>query len=311
MMVLKLKKFNELAFYYNTLLTDAASLANQRKLLLYCVLVCLIASLYLTKVSLYGTSAIALILQIITMFMDQKIKAKRSLAVEIQKHSMLMDFFGAKAANQPEIERLKIKAGLSIYNQAKVKRELFEKEKNEKPIKEEGKSSNLKENQKYDDKPNKKLLSKIHENSYWNNNLYNFSYQASINLVAIVIFLIFIVLVTVIPNIKLDTDYTIIRLIFTVMSFGIIYEFIEATLKYQNSSKVMKDLDQKISSVSEINEQEILSIFSTYLLIISTTPHIPKAIYIKYQDLLNAGWASRLKVINESSTLSVNDYEGV
>lgn len=96
MMVLKLKKFNELAFYYNTLLTDAASLANQRKLLLYCVLVCLIASLYLTKVSLYGTSAIALILQIITMFMDQKIKAKRSLAVEIQKHSMLMDFLGPK-----------------------------------------------------------------------------------------------------------------------------------------------------------------------------------------------------------------------
>lgn len=272
----------EIDLYYSVLFSHSEKIENRRKILLFVVLVCLSASLYATKEYLYALTASALILQIISMFMDLSSKKARALANDFQKISMLVKVFGDEYVDKQEVSVLKISAGSGVNKV--VSQKLTDSE----YVTSASYSTQESE-------PTKKLLSMIQENSYWNDNLYQFSYKHAKSKIIFFISIVCIAAIAMIPSFKLDQDYTVLRLVFTVMSFGIIYEFIEAMLKYKNSSIKMKEIDQKISRLrlSSIDTQELLNIFSNYHHVKSITPSIPKSIYKAHNKMLNNAWEER------------------
>lgn len=270
----------ELEYYYSALFEQAEKHEKWRRVILIIVLALLSASLYASGKLLYTLAACAVIIQLVSLFFDLESKKYRNLANDFQKYSMLLGVFG-EDVDTHELSSLKIKAGNSVDKLVRAKMDTNT---------EESSASYT----TIETDPQKRLVAMIQENSYWNNNLYNFSYKSYRSKIIFVTGLVVIAALTLIPNLKLDQDFTVLRLLFTVMSFSIIYEFIEAMLKYKNSSDEMAVIDQKISRLDSIESQELLNIFSKYHLIKANTPSISKAVYEKNMEMLNQSWRTRV-----------------
>lgn len=265
--------------YYIKLFQKSQRYEKIKNRIMISVLVLLSISLYASGVSLYTLTVVAIVFQSVALYLNFKSKKLRALGGQFQKLSMLSTVFN----NEPdkgELSELKIKAGLDTYNK------IFDDLINTKESESLSYTSKSK-------KPESKLLEMIQENCHWNNNLYRFSYKDHLKKVAATLTVLVIGVLISIPQIKLDDDFTLIRLLLTVISFSIVYDFFESMLKYRESSQEMKELDCKIERSSDINLPEILNIFSQYILIKETTPSIPKRIYENNKNLINATWNIR------------------
>lgn len=275
------KKLKELDYFCATLFSKAENMDKSRKKVMLIVLACLSASLFASKEALYWLSAIALIFHIVSLYIDFSIKRTRALGSEFKKISMLSQTFDQKQIDSQEVSRLKIEAGTKVNADVRQK---FDNN-----VADASSSYRNEETE-----PSQKLLKMIQENAYWNAHLYNFAHKKAKTKVIVSSVIISLLAIVLIPNIKLDQDYTVIRLIFTVMSFGIVYEVIETMFKFKNSSKQMNELDHKISRLNNLDEHELLNIFSSYHFVISTTDPIPKSIYTSHKDMLNSTWQERI-----------------
>lgn len=271
----------ELDYFCSILHTKAESIDYYRKRVMLIVLACLSTSLYFSKEILYWLSAIALLFHIGSLFMDWTIKKTRALASEIQKISMLSKTFGQDNIDFHEVTRLKVEAGTGVN--AKVQTRIDNNEPDESTTYTNDETEH-----------NQKLLRMIQENAFWNGHLYYFAYKDAKRKIIFMVAVISILALVLIPNVKLDQDYTLIRLVFTVLSFGVVYEFVETMFKFQTSSKQMTELDHKISRLNTIEEQELLNIFSSYHNVISTTSPIPSNVYASNKNMLNATWRERI-----------------
>lgn len=269
----------ELDHYYFALFESAEKYEKWRRIVLLVVLILLSVSLYVTGKLLYALAACAVIIQTCSLFLDLESKKCRGLANDFHKYSMLVQVFNG-VVDTHELARLKVKAGNRINRLFRNKVDDFV------AVDSGSYTTNEKD-------PAKRLIAMIQENSYWNNNLYKFSYKSYMTKIAFVTGLVAIAALTLIPSLALDQDFTVLRLLFTVMSFSVIYEFIETTLRYKSSSEEMGVIDHKISRLDSFDSQELLDIFSKYHLIKSNTPPISKAIYEKNKEMLNHSWNTR------------------
>lgn len=273
------KIMKELEYYYSALFKKAESYEKWRRIFLCIVLVFLSASLYASGKLLYSMAACAVVIQTFSLFLDLESKKNRSLANDFQKYSMLLGVFG-EDADEHEISNLKIRAGNSID-------ELIRKKLDENADEQSATYTTAETD------PKKRLIAMIQENSFWNHNLYRFSYKSYMTKIFFAIGLVVIAVLALIPSLKLDQDFTVLRLLFTVMSFSIIYEFIESTHKYKTASNDMADIDHKISRLDSIESQELLNIFSKYQLVKANTPPISGSVYDKNEKMLNQSWLTR------------------
>lgn len=272
----------ELEIYYSALFFRAEKKDKYRKRILLAVLALLIASFYFSQKTLFILSATAFILQIISMFINASSKSDRSLANRFQKIFMLTKAFGIDLADKNEISTLKINAG------NKMDKEVTEK------LKSKNNESNI-TNPIHHDKV-MALLLMVQENSFWNDNLYKLSYRKSKAVIILSVLLIITAAIFMMIILKPDPNYTLLRLTFAILSFGIVGEFVDTMLKYKNSSERMKELDNRISGIRTPNIEMALDIFSSYHLIKSITPSIPKRIYSQHNQMLNNAWESRKKI---------------
>lgn len=254
---------------------------KHRKWVMFIVLVCLSGSLYTSKEDLYWLSAVALFFHILSLYIDLSIKRTRALGSEFKKISMLSQTFDQEQIDSQEVSRLKVEAGIKIN--ADVRKKIDNNEVD---------ASSSYSNEETE--PSQQLLKMIQENAYWNAHLYNFAHKKTKTKVIVSSVIISLLAIVLIPSIKLDQDYTVIRLVFTVMSFGIVYEVIETMFKFKKSSKQMNELDHKISRLNNLDKHELLNIFSSYHFVISTTDPIPNSIYTSNKDMLNSTWQERI-----------------
>lgn len=140
------------------------------------------------------------------------------------------------------------------------------------------------------------LKNKIHVNSYFNHHLYKHTYDRNIKIAALFIVITLIPILFFIPYIKIDPELSFPRLIFTLLSFSLIYEFLEATLKYKETSRVMKSIDSSLSSEKKQSTYFITDLFSRYNEAKLITPNIPDSVYKKYKSRLNEGWNGRRNI---------------
>jgi len=269
----------ELEYYYSELFKKAEQFEKWRKNLLIIVLFLLSGSLYASGLFLYMLATSAMIIQTFSLFLGMESNKLKGIANDFQKYSMLIRVFEHDVDVQ-EIASLKIKAGNAINKIVRNKKNTNLVDRSSSYTTEES-------------EPINKLLEMIQENSYWNNNLYAFSYKAHRTKIFYIVGMVLVSVLVLIPSLKLDSDFTVLRLLFTVISFGIVYEFIETMVKYKTSSREMEEIDQKISRLDSIKLQELLNIFSKYHLVKVNTPSIPKKIYDKNSEMLNQAWAAR------------------
>jgi len=269
----------ELEYYYSELFKKAEQFEKWRKNFLIVVLCLLSGSLYASGLLLYIFATSAMIIQTFSLFLGIESNKFKGIANDFQKYSMLIGVFEHDVDVQ-EIASLKVKAGNTINKIVRNKKNTDLVDRSTSYTTEES-------------EPINKLLEMIQENSYWNNNLYEFSYKAHRTKIFYIVGMVLISVLVLLPSLKLDSDFTILRLLFTVISFGIVYEFIEAMMKYKMSSREMEEIDQKISRLDSIQLQELLNIFSKYHLIKVNTPPIPKKIYNENSEMLNQAWAIR------------------
>ncbi len=150
---------------------------------------------------------------------------------------------------------------------------------------------------------NANLRRLIHENSYFNHHL--FRYSRKNNFIKIAAFLIpFIITMFIyIPysNANLNPDLTPLKLIYVLLSFSVIYDFLDSTLKYQTTIEDMRCIDNYFTQATTMTSAEmILDAFAKYNEAKSTTPNISGRIWEKHASILNKSWRYRqIQVIYE------------
>lgn len=130
----------------------------------------------------------------------------------------------------------------------------------------------------------------MHENSYWNHYLYKYTFERNLSRVIVALALIIIPTLFFIPLVNSSQNFDLARLIFSFLSFAILYEFLESTIRLKNASKAMLEIDNEISRNETLNEENLLNIFSQYVHLTRTVPSIPNKLYEKYRNMLNKGW---------------------
>jgi len=253
--------------YAKPLYKKAKNLMYARYFFLLITLISLVFSVITTGKELYISTLTALFASIIAWFINKRSKIKKTLANDFHKQGLL--------ANSYEI----------IENSFKISHLIARVDKQTNKIGSEANSNEI----------NKTPLSHIiHENSYWNHHQYNELFKIYIAIILVVIFTFCAVALYSIPFINLNSDYLIPRLAFTVLSFSILYEMIENTIKLYNSSQQMLDMDNEISRTNKISEYKIIDLYNSYISVIESTPDIPEFLYERNKEQLNKGWAIRL-----------------
>ena len=271
----------DLSQYYYWLFGLSKKYDKVRKILLGITIILLSSSIYLKGYVLYSFSCIALILQIISWIYKTKIDEINSLAHDLQNIHIISMAYG-KVPSRFELSHLKSKIGLWVV--AKVDESVDD-------VKEDG-SKFLSD----DFEPgNNRLVKMIHENCYWNHYLYKYTYKRNFNLIIIAIIFILIPSALFFPLLKITQNYDFARLIFSFLSFAILYEFLEATLLMKKASESMLEIDNEISRNNMINEENLLNTFSQYVYLKRIVPSPPEKIYDKYKDILNKGWYERTR----------------
>ena len=124
----------------------------------------------------------------------------------------------------------------------------------------------------------------MHENSYWNHYIYKYTFERNLSRVIVALALIIIPTLFFIPLVNSSQNFDLARLIFSFLSFAILYEFLESTIRLKNASKAMLEIDNEISRNETLNEENLLNIFSQYVHLTRTVPSIPNKLYEKRSE---------------------------
>ncbi|MDD5359697.1 MAG: hypothetical protein PHI02_05470 [Sulfurovaceae bacterium] len=271
---------NSLEHYYTSIYDEADIYSAWRIFILSLLFISLGCSVYTQGIWLYVSAFSVILFQIIVWVLKIKINNLNTLAHNFQKYALLTKVF-SNAFDANEISDLKRQVSLYVSKKAKEKED-------------EGISSV--EYTKFQNISNiKKLQMMIHENSYFNHYLYEKTYKRNFYISLILILISIIPLVYLAPLIKLDSDLSIPRLVFSLLSFTLIYEFIENTYNYKKTSQAMKNIDSYLYQNSSLNDNVITEIFSRYNEAKLITPNIPNSIYKKYETRINESWNERAK----------------
>lgn len=140
--------------------------------------------------------------------------------------------------------------------------------------------------------PEKKLLSMIQQNSYWNHHLYRSAFVIySIPLLTALAIAIFSLLYLIPSG---GINLSILLIVFVFLSFSIIYEMLDKLVTYYESSKVMLEVDNEIERIFEKDEINVLDTFHKYLTVKERTSSIPYPIYMLSRNKLNKAWEARV-----------------
>lgn len=271
---------DNLEHYYTSIYDEADIYSLWRISILLLLFISLAYSIYTKGIWLYISTFSVILFQTIVWILKIKINNLNILAHSFQKYALLTKVF-PDTFDANEISDLKRK--VSLYVSKKVK------EKKDKGI------SSV-EYRKLQNLSNiKKLQMTIHENSYFNHYLYDKTYKRNFIISFILILISIIPIVYLAPLIKFDSDFSLPRLVFTLLTFTLIYEFIENTYNYKQTSKVMKNIDSYLFQTKSINDNSITEIFSRYNEAKLITPNIPSSIYKKYANRINESWNERAK----------------
>ncbi len=234
-------------------------------------------------------SIFALILQLIIWKLKQKISSSYGLAHDFQRYYMLSNY-STGAIDITKIENQKMR--LSSY----VRKKFEKKSRSEEENANQSKKTML---------HNANLRRLIHENSYFNYHLFRYSYENNLEKIIItpIIFVISILLYmsyrSVNPN--PDSDQFFLKAIYVLLSFSVIYDFLDSTLKYRTTIEDMRSIDNYFTQATAMTSAEmILDAFAKYNEAKSTTPNIPGRIWKKHASKLNKSWKYRqIQVIYE------------
>ncbi len=97
------------------------------------------------------------------------------------------------------------------------------------------------------------------------------------------------------PLMQITENFDLARLVFSFLSFAILYEFLDSTFILKKAAESMLEMDNELSRNNEIHEDYLLNVFSQYAHLKRIVHSTPDAIYEKYRPILNKGWESRLK----------------
>jgi len=270
---------NELSHYYTKLFKLAKRYDKNRKRLLYLTLFLLSISIYLSGYILYAFSCIALICQIVSWLYKTKIEDINSLAHDLHNIHIIAKAYG-NVPSKFELSHLLSKVSLwidpkddEITDNENVDGAIFSSDD--------------------DEFGNKKLIKLVHENCYWNHYMYKYTYKRNVTILSISLFFISMAFLLFFPFVKISPNYDFIRLIFTFLSFAIMYEFLESTLLLKKASDSMLEMDNDLSRNNVLNEHILLNTFSRYVHLKRIVPSPPDNLHVKYQDILNKGWSER------------------
>lgn len=272
---------NDLEHYYTSIYDEADDYVLLRKALLVFFFLVLATSIYVDGEKLYIATLAIVLLQILVWVLKIKIDNLYHLAHNFQKYELLRNIFNEEI-DVDEISDLKQKVSIKVSKEVKRK-----KQNNIDSVV----YANISTSSEID-----ALKDKIHENSYFNHHLYGHTYDRNMKIVAVFFIITVIPILFFIPYIKIDPELSFPRLIFTLLSFSLIYEFFESTLKYKETLRVMKSIDSFLSSENKQNTCSITDLFSRYNEAKLITPNIPNSIYKKYQSRLNEGWHGRKNI---------------
>lgn len=99
---------------------------------------------------------------------------------------------------------------------------------------------------------------------------------------------------------KSNSDLLPVRLVYSLLSFGLLYEFLTTTLRYRATTEDMKNLDNYLAQAPAAKESVLLEAFARYSEAKALTPNIPNGIWKKHRDYLKKGWRSKkIQIISE------------
>jgi len=275
----------ELEYYYQSIFDEAELYSRARNFLVLGMLCLLSLSVYAEERYLYFFTLVIFLVQFSLWSLAQKITGLYNLGLSFQMQSMLSDL-SIDTMDVATLDNQKQKA--SAY----VRKKVEDKKKNQ--------SNNSKT-------PTNKIILRatrlrrlIHENAYFNHHLFRKTYQRKIKILGTVFALIAISILIFIPYLQVNPDLSLFRLVYTLLSFGLLYEFLTSTLRYRATTEEMKNIDNYLTQAPEAIESVLLEAFTRYNGAKMLTPNIPNDIYEKRNDSLNEGWKSRqIKIISE------------
>lgn len=267
-----------LEHYLTELYNESKKHNKYTMLFLYLSLALLVISFYQKGVYVYFPAVFALFVQIISWYFTWKSKAYRNIANDIQVTYLLQKAYG-EIQGKFNISELMARIPNNIHKKVTKK-----EKKNVDADYETGKTESC----------DYTLLKMIQENSFWNKHLYQASYERRIKIFYMLMFLFVFSVLLSIPFIKLDYNFTLIRIFLGIMSLSIIYEVIENTLVFKRSAQQMAHVDSEISRINDLSKQQLMEIFSKYININFITPDIPNGIYLDNKDRLNKSWHQRV-----------------
>lgn len=295
--------------YKQVLYNEAKSQERFGKYTLYLSITFLLISFYLQGFYIYYPSVFALMLQVCAWYFSWKSKELRRLAHEIQIALMLQKVYGEivdkfslsslivsfpsemhrkvekigdLSSNNVSIIWLLIKK-MEIYCFAGI---LFL-------------YKSLESIDSYNtgntDEPTAKLLKMVQGNTFWNHHLYKEEFRHRFKILFTIILIFISGILLSLPLIKLDENYTIVRLFITIASLPIFYELIESIIILRRSSLSMRDIDNDISRITDLNQHQLINVFSKYSNIILETPDISDRVFKKNKQQLKKSWNYRIQ----------------
>ena len=232
---------------------------------------------------LYVSLLFTFLFTLLSWWIKFRIDRQYSLGQDLQNIHILEIAYN-KTPSQFEISHLKTRSGLQVLREVE---KIKQKSGDDPDPGAEYSSKDLTAG-------NKKLTMMIHENSYWNHYLYKYTFEKNLQIMVVLILSILISAFVLLPLVKGILFYDIIKLIFTFLSFTILYEFLESTVKLKDASSSMLEIDNELSrNTTTLSEENLLNIFAHYVHIKKNIPTPSEKIYTQHRDLLNKGWNER------------------
>ncbi len=277
----------ELDYYFSAIFKQCNRMEYTRYTLLVFTISCLSFSIYAHGYHLYTAAIVALLFQIASWYLKTKIENVRYIANEFQKISMLCRAYG-NVPSEFQLSHLKALVNKQVSSYVEQKKENDA----------EGAEYNLKSN----DNPRKILMSMIQENSYFNHHLYKNIFVILTGWISVIAIGLIVVSLFAFPVINIDPEYSVPRLAFTFLSFSLVYEVLEKTIKSYNSSKIMLEIDNELTRTwQDISEEHLMKIFTQYFETKEAAPDVPFFVYNSNRGRLTKGWSSRIQKINKAN----------
>lgn len=281
---------NDLDLYYQSFYDEADFFILIRKIFFVAILILLVLSMFIEDQSnkdyVYYIMGGLFFLQIFTTYFKYKIDSLYHMGITLQK----CDLIAKTIPNSLDSENI-------LYLKNQVTNRILKRISKKLLQRSSDSESHMNYNQLFMGVEN--LKKNIHENSYVSSCYYKYSYDFKfIYFGGTVIIFIFLPLIFLLPSLRFDSNLFFPRLVLTILSLGIIYEFFDEIIKTKRTYKMMSYVDRYITTHQDIDCMDILNLFSTYNEAKLITPDIPKYIYKQNRQRVNDLWEEKKRLLN-------------